>query len=137
MPNFLIETHIAAPPERCFYLLRDPRLHTGHVEVDGELGVGQRVVFGRGLFATTMAVGEHDPPHRLVDVMVSGPFRSFVHVHEFDTAGEGTLMRDTLEWEMPFGIAGCVVDRIFLERHLRRLVAGRNMRLKHLAEGGG
>ncbi len=148
MPEIRLETRINAPPEVCFDLVRDIRLHTqttaqtheravGGV-TDGMIGLGQTVTFeGRHLGFSqrlTVRVVEFDRPRRFVDAMIQGKFRSFVHVHEFIAENGETLMIDTLIWESPFGILGRVVDGLLLRRHLTGLVSMRNQRLKALAE---
>jgi ligand-binding SRPBCC domain-containing protein len=148
MPEILIETQIHAPAERCFDLMRDIRLHTettAHTHekavdgvTDGMIGVGQKVTFEGTHFGIrqrlTVEVTEFDRPHLFVDEMTEGTFRSFKHVHQFVQARSGTLMRDTLIWRSPYGVLGKIVDRLFLERHLRDLVATRNAKLKEVAE---
>jgi ligand-binding SRPBCC domain-containing protein len=148
MGTITLETRINAPPGVCFDLMRDIRIHTETTSqtseravagvTDGMIGLGQTVTFeGRHFGFTqrlTVKVIEFDRPRRFVDAMIEGSFRSFVHIHEFEERDGITLMRDTLEWESPAGAAGRLFDKLFLVRHMRRLVARRNIQLKHLAE---
>jgi ligand-binding SRPBCC domain-containing protein len=144
MPTIELETLIHAPPEVCFDLVRDirvhPQTHEGPVSgvTDGKIGLGQTVTFeGKHLRIKqrlTVRVIEFDRPRRFVDAMIEGRFRSFVHIHEFNAVENGTQMRDTLDWESPFGILGRVVDSLVLRRHLTDLVTKRNSRLKAIAE---
>jgi ligand-binding SRPBCC domain-containing protein len=105
---------------------------------DGMIGLGQKVTFEGTHFGIrqrlTVEVTEFDRPHLFVDEMTEGTFRSFKHVHQFVQARSGTLMRDTLIWRSPYGVLGKIVDRLFLERHLRDLIATRNAKLKEVAE---
>ena len=149
MPTIELETLIRAVPEVCFDLVRDIRVHTqtaaqtheraGDGAADAKIGLGQTVTFEGKHFGftqrLTVRVIEFDRPHRFVDAMIDGRFRSFVHVHQFDLVEAGTLMRDTLIWESPFGFIGRIVDAILLRSHLTKLVTGRNLRLKQIAEG--
>jgi ligand-binding SRPBCC domain-containing protein len=77
---------------------------------------------------------EYDRPHRFIDQMVSGAFKSLRHVHQFEAVGDGTVMRDTLEWESPLGILGVLADKLAVERHMRHFLRGRNEGLKKAAE---
>lgn len=139
MPTITLETLIHAPPEVCFGLIRDERIQDEpRPAVLGDVGIGQKVTFKSRQFAIeqqlTVEVVECAPPCRLVDEMTEGKFRSFRHIHEFKPHDNGTLMRDTLIWESPFGILGWIVDKLLLEQHLQKLVKTRNAKLKAIAE---
>jgi len=146
MPTIILETKINAPPDACFDLVRDPRIHTATTirtnikagVADGMIGLGQTVTFDGTHFGIrqrlTVEVVEFERPRLFVDEMTEGMFKSFRHVHEFiDKDGE-TLMRDTFIWESPFGILGRIADTLFIEPHLRNLASTRNSRLKQIAE---
>lgn len=75
-----------------------------------------------------------DRPHRFTDQMVSGVFKSLRHVHEFESSGDGTLMRDTLEWKSPLGFLGLIADLFAVEKHMREFLLARNKELKRLTE---
>lgn len=67
----------------------------------------------------TAVVTEFEYSHRFVDVMEKGAFHSLRHTHLFEPSGVGTLMTDVLEFEVPFGLFGRIVDRLILERYMR------------------
>lgn len=139
MPTIVIETLIDAAPERCFDLVRDPRTQAEpRPVITGEYGVGQRVTFSSRRFGVSrdlkVEVTEFDRPRRMVDEMTEGPFAAFRHIHEFIPNGNGTLMRDTIEWMSPLGILGKIADGLMLKRTLMKIVRGRNAKLKSLAE---
>lgn len=139
MPTIVIETIINALPERCFDLVRDPRIQAEpRPVITGDFGVGQRVTFTSRKFGVsrdlTVEVTEFDRPLRMVDEMVEGSFAAFSHIHEFIPNGNCTLMRDTLEWTSPLGILGKIADKLLLERNLTKIVRDRNAKLKTLAE---
>jgi ligand-binding SRPBCC domain-containing protein len=74
-----------------------------------------------------------DPPRRFVDMQVRGPYKSFRHEHVFeDAAGGGTLMRDIVQYELPFGILGTVAQRLLVARQLRRIFDYRARRIREL-----
>jgi ligand-binding SRPBCC domain-containing protein len=143
MPTLVLETFINAPAEVCFDLIRDARVQgrATAVAADGAFGPGQIVTFEGRHFGIrqrlTVRVIEFDRPRTCVDEMTEGAFAAFRHVHAFSPHDGGTLMRDTLVWRSPFGIAGRIVDKLLLERRLRDLVSARNARLKQIAEAGG
>ena len=140
MPTIVLETLIHARADECFDLVRDKRIQLEpHPAILGEFGIGQIVIFRSKNFgldqSLTVKVTEFDRPTLLIDEMTEGSFRSFKHTHEFLFVENGTLMRDTLVWETPFGILGRLADKLFLERHLTNLVSTRNAKLKQIAEG--
>jgi ligand-binding SRPBCC domain-containing protein len=142
MPTITLETLIDAPPETCFDLIRDIRIQsetTSHINKKEPIGLGQTVTFEGKLFGLrqrlTVQVIEFDRPRRFVDAMVNGAFRSFVHIHDFESRNDRTLMRDTLIWTSPLGLLGVLADSLFLKRHLKDLVQTRNAKLKQIAEG--
>ena len=139
VPKIVLESYINAPAKVCFDLIRDERIQAQPPPaMFGEFGLGQTVKFEGTHFAMrqhlTVKVVEFDRPRRFVDAMTKGAFNSFVHIHEWEPCDGGTLMRDTLIWESPFGILGKIVDKLLLERHLSRLVSTRNAKLKEIAE---
>ena len=42
------------------------------------------------------------PPHFFVDEQLRGPYRKWVHKHMFDPADGGTLVRDLVNYAVPF-----------------------------------
>jgi ligand-binding SRPBCC domain-containing protein len=63
-----------------------------------------------------------DPPARFVDVQVRGPYTLWHHTHEFtDDGAGGTLMRDTVRYGLPFGVAGEIARRLLVAGDLERI----------------
>lgn len=75
-----------------------------------------------------------EPPHRFVDIAERSPFRSWWHEHAFLPDGDGTLLRDTLEYELPFGPLGTLAHALFVSRDLDRLFAFRHARTRELLD---
>jgi ligand-binding SRPBCC domain-containing protein len=73
-----------------------------------------------------------DPPTSFVDVQVRGPYRSWRHEHTFEEHGNRTLMRDRVQYELPFGILGSVAHRLIVARQLRRIFDYRARRIRKL-----
>jgi len=76
-------------------------------------------------FHLTSVVFDIDAPRGFRDRQVKGPFREFLHEHEFLDHRHGTLMRDTITFRSPFGRLGALVDRLFMREYLRRMIAER------------
>jgi ligand-binding SRPBCC domain-containing protein len=150
MPTLRIETCIHAPIERCFDLARDISLHCETAKhtreravagvTSGLIGPGETVTFEGIHFGfkqrLTVQVTEFDRPHRFVDERIKGAFQSLKHIHEFTTNENGTVMKDTLIWTSPFGMLGCLCDKLWIERYLRTFLLRRNAALKAVAEAG-
>ena len=148
MTTIVVETRIAAPIELCFDLARDVAVHletassTGERAVGGKtsglLDLGDVVTFEAVHFGIrqrlTSKIVEFDRPNRFVDEMVRGVFVSLRHVHEFVIEGESVVMRDTLDWRSPLGVLGVAADRLFVKRHMRAFLVGKQSQLKLYAE---
>ena len=67
-------------------------------------------------------IEDWEPGVRFVDAQLRGPYALWHHTHEFEplTRG-GTLMRDTVRWAIPFGPAGELARRLFVQRDLDRI----------------
>ena len=52
------------------------------------------------------------------DFHEKGPYKYWNHYHEFIPNKEGVLMKDTVEYELPFGILGSIAHRVFVKKKL-------------------
>jgi ligand-binding SRPBCC domain-containing protein len=77
-----------------------------------------------------------DPPHRFAEELIHGPFSYFRHEHQFAADGAGVVVRDLLDYDLPWRFGGALgvravvrpnMDWVFAFRHraLRRLAATR------------
>lgn len=71
-------------------------------------------------------ISEVEPPHRFVDTAEQSPFKSWRHEHAFLEHAQGALLRDTVDYEMPFGPLGALVDRILIRKDLEAMFAHRH-----------
>lgn len=55
------------------------------------------------------------------DFQVHGPYKYWNHFHEFIPNGNGVLMKDTVDYELPMGILGTVAHGIFVKRKLDQI----------------
>ena len=148
MPVVRVTTEVDAPPERIFDLARDVDAHLDSMRRHGERVVGGRPSgrlaagdevewrarhLGLPLRLRTRIV-EFEPPVRFVDEQVRGPFAAMRHEHRFEQRTAGTLMTDVFAYDAPLGPLGRLVDALFLERYMRRLLMSRAAVLKRVAE---
>ncbi len=73
-----------------------------------------------------------DPPRAFVDTQLKGPYRSWHHTHEIEPLDGGTLVRDVVRYELPFGALGDLVAGRLVERDVALIFAYRRTRLLEL-----
>ena len=143
-----IQTDIHAPVERVFDLARSIDAHVASAgrsseraiagRTSGLLELDETVTWEATHFGIrqrlTVRMVELQSPHRFEDKMISGPFASMRHIHEFHSHEGGTRMQDEFHFNAPLGILGRCAERLFLTRHLRRFLTTRNQELKAMAE---
>lgn len=61
------------------------------------------------------------PDERFVDEQERGPYALWRHTHTFEARGNTTLMRDVVEYSVPFGPIGAVAHVLFVKRTLARI----------------
>jgi len=66
-----------------------------------------------------------EPPLRFVDVQTKGPYALWRHTHTFEETPQGTMMRDRVEYALPFGPLGELAHRLFVARQLERIFSFR------------
>ncbi|HVK61906.1 MAG TPA: TIGR01777 family oxidoreductase [Bdellovibrionales bacterium] len=54
-------------------------------------------------------IDEWEPNKRFVDSQLQGPYKEWIHQHEFIPLAGGVLMRDTVLFKLPFGAAGRLI----------------------------
>jgi ligand-binding SRPBCC domain-containing protein len=62
-----------------------------------------------------------EPGRTFVDVQVRGPYRIWRHRHEFEPSGDGTVVRDHVDYALPLGPLGELAHGAIVERDLARI----------------
>ena len=146
MPVLEIEAVVPAPRPEVFAFFENPlnlkkltpRAMDFTIREIGELPAkpGFRIVYTiKWLFVPIKWVTifeEYDPPHGFTDVQARGPYRLWRHEHSFEDLGDRTLMRDRVQYELPFGILGSIVHRLIVARQLERIFDYRTRRIRKL-----
>lgn len=128
--SFTCTTRSTLPRVELFDLARDIDAHTASLAhsreqavagvTRGLIHVGQEVTWRAWHFAVllrmTSRITQMDAPHRFVDEQVKGPFASFRHVHDFESAAGVTTMTDHIYFTAPFGPVGRLVEKVVLTR---------------------
>jgi ligand-binding SRPBCC domain-containing protein len=74
-------------------------------------------------------ISEWLPPERFTDEQTRGPYRRWRHEHAFEPAGEGTICRDVVDYDV-FG--GALVHSLFVRSNLLKIFAFRQVKLREL-----
>ena len=73
-----------------------------------------------------------DPPGSFTDVQVRGPYRTWVHRHDFAAENGGTRVDDTVSYALP---GGALVDRFVVRPGLERIFEYRRNAIRELLAG--
>jgi ligand-binding SRPBCC domain-containing protein len=60
-------------------------------------------------------------PYEYIDEMIDGPFKIWKHIHRFVADNSSTKVIDIVEYELPYGIFGKMVDRIYVRRKIQEI----------------
>jgi ligand-binding SRPBCC domain-containing protein len=72
------------------------------------------------------------PPREFVDVQEKGPYRVWRHTHRFSAVNGGTLLQDDVEYALPFGLIGRIVNRLQVARDVAKIFEYRERRIREL-----
>lgn len=150
MAEILISTQVNAPIQIVFDLSRSIELHlestqhtgekaiagvtTGLINLHEEVTWQARHLFKQRIF--TSRITAMQAPSYFCDEMQQGDFKKFLHEHSFEANEKGTLMKDRILLEAPYGILGKLATAVFLKNYIRRFVTLRNTTMKQQAENG-
>jgi ligand-binding SRPBCC domain-containing protein len=140
------EVIVPAPPEDAFAFFADPAnlakvmppwLGFQLVRIDGlPMGVGTTIEYTvRALGApqrSVVRVEEFEAGARFVDVQVRGPYRHWRHEHAFEEWHGSTLVRDRVEYELPYGVLGRVANTMLVARQLQQAFDYRTLAIARL-----
>lgn len=132
---FIKESIIEALPERVFAFhelpdalerLTPPWEQVKVLQRASIREVGSRAILETRLFGfiPTQWVAEHtacEPPHLFEDIQIFGPFRAWRHRHIIEPHPQGALLRDAIEYEPPFSLAGRLFAPLLIEPKLRKM----------------
>lgn len=82
-------------------------------------------------FGWRTEISDWQPPHRFVDRQLSGPYREWIHTHEFTPDNGGTRMVDRVDYVLPLAPLG-LLARPLVRRQLRRIFDYREVAIRQL-----
>lgn len=87
------------------------------------IGEGARIDYRLRLcgipFTWKTVITAWEPPHRFVDRQLRGPYKEWIHTHQFEPIPGGTLIGDDIRYRLPLSPLGEVAQplvRLQLER---------------------
>ncbi|HLP28613.1 MAG TPA: SRPBCC family protein [Candidatus Didemnitutus sp.] len=138
---------INAPIDRVFYFHNDtsnllkitpPNIKVT-IESMGVPGLGYEVIlkvrqFGLFTMRWHVKITEYEPPTRMTDVQISGPFRSWKQTRLLRSVDGGTELTDRVDYEPPFGVLGRLANGLIIRRQITSMFAYRQAATKKLLE---
>ena len=85
----------------------------------------------------TTAISVWNPPFEFVDVQLRGPYVLWHHRHTFESLGDSTRMVDEVNYRLPFGWLGRVMNSLLVGRDLNSIFKYRERTVNRLFEGEG
>ena len=132
MTKIKLETIIKAPIETDFNNCRNIDLHIKSTQQTNEKAIAGKVsgLIEKGEIVTWQGkhfglqlqhqslISELIFPFYFEDIQIKGHFKYFKHQHFFEQVDEHTIMKDVLEYEVPFAFFGKLIDFIFIKKTL-------------------
>lgn len=148
MPTIHLTTFVAAPASRVFDLSRCIDLDKKSMRsskktpvagiTTGLLELNETVTWkAKHLFKTRflkVRITAMDKPNFFCDEQASGDFKWLKHEHFFKHVSNGTIIIDLFHYEIPYGVAGRVFNKIYLTGYIRGLLEQRSILIKTYAE---
>lgn len=115
-----------------FRMLTSPPIRMGR----GTLLEYRLQLFGVRFYWKTL-IEQWSPEDSFVDSQLKGPYSLWRHTHEFEELDrDRTLMRDRVEYRIPFGILGRVAHRLFVKKALKKIFDYRAEMTARLLDSG-
>ena len=77
-------------------------------------------------------ISEWDPPHRFIDTQLKGPYKKWVHQHDFYENDGETVIRDTVHYQVPGWFLAPLVHKFFVKQKVERIFEYREQTIKNL-----
>lgn len=140
MHHFHSEQLVGRPVDEVFAFFADannleaitPRQLKFHILTPGpiRLAAGARIDYQLTLYGIPLKwatlIESWEPPHQFVDMQLRGPYRVWRHTHRFVSEGAGTRIVDDVDYELPLGPLGRLVDALWTRREVGRIFGYRS-----------
>ncbi|MBM4178619.1 MAG: SRPBCC family protein [Ignavibacteria bacterium] len=138
---------INAPIERVFEFHNDtnnlvqitPKNISISFETRGNPGLGQDIFLSIRQFVILktrwhVRITEYEPPTKMVDQQIRGPFAYWKQTRLLTRRGGCTELTDVIEYELPLGIIGRIANSLVVRHQIVNMFAYRQLRTKALLE---
>lgn len=139
MHHFHSEQWLERPIEEVFAFFSDannleaitPRQLNFRILTPGpiRLEAGARIEYQLKLYGVPLnwatLIESWEPPHQFVDVQLRGPYREWRHTHRFASEDTGTRISDDVDYELPLGPLGRVVQALWARREIAKIFSYR------------
>jgi ligand-binding SRPBCC domain-containing protein len=102
----------------------------------GELKQGATIAYALRIHGIPVkwrtSIERWEPPREFVDVQEKGPYRVWRHTHRFSEVNGGTLLQDDVEYALPFGFLGRIVNRLQVAGDVAEIFDYRERRIREL-----
>lgn len=116
-----------------FRILNEPPIEMA----EGTLLEYRLALFGIRFYWKTL-IERWSPEESFVDVQLKGPYALWRHTHTFEELGRAsTLVRDRVEYQIPYGLFGRIAHRLFVKRALKKIFVHRAEVIARLLEPAG
>ena len=76
---------------------------------------------------------EVNEPYGFVDQQIKGPFKNWKHAHYINKKDEEhTTIHDVVSYQLPFGVFGKLLDKLFVNKMLKKLINQRYNKLEEI-----
>lgn len=136
MSHIQVSSLISAPRDKVFAMLSQPQVlqEAWRQDVEVELlsdqdsyGKGSEVVFRMTRFGISqplaLRIEEWQPPAQMTLKQVEGPYKHWVQKFKLESHSESaTLVTVTVDYGLPFGLFGHLLDDLYIRSELKRLL---------------
>lgn len=103
-----------------------------------EVGVGTVIPYRLRLHGIPLVwvsqIEQFERDHLFVDRQLIGPYRQWLHRHEFEADGDQTVIRDEVHYELPLGRLGALAGLPFVRRDVGRIFSYRRATIERELE---
>ncbi|MBI9071526.1 MAG: SRPBCC family protein [Melioribacteraceae bacterium] len=99
---------------------------------EGQIVTYKVYIFGFIPFTWVTEISSLENKKYFVDEQRFGPYKFWHHMHEFIEAENGVKMIDTINYILPFGILGNLVNKLLVSNQLKEIFSFREKKLKEI-----
>jgi ligand-binding SRPBCC domain-containing protein len=78
-----------------------------------------------------------DKPYSFTDRQLKGPYKLWEHTHQFFEKENGTLMKDSVKYQLPYGVIGELMHSILVHDKIEGIFVYRKQVLNQIFNGHG